>query len=333
MVDEVLDSPDGNAFQIVSIEGLVLLMRSQNLLSDFEKGTIIEKINALLLQPNRDESLNETAVIALRTISMTDPERFSSITMPNLAFNLPESLSKDQYLREQELNGVINKLEYLIQITCTVAWDTENSKIDPNNLVFTVYQKWLVSKAVKLFKQQDQLEYANVLLVAIYKGLEEFEAAVEMAKVTFGSLFDASTHPYFWIVQNLLKDIVRVKDVNGNPYVGLDFAVDKSQQVNDKFIRLVGDIITLVLRSKETTDKNNPIDNSSAVPSQVWALFSTDAPPSLDLSQQNLIKGPSDKCLANIISMSIVAGQQKGVSFRLLLDHFHISETIYLGVL
>jgi DNA repair/transcription protein MET18/MMS19 len=114
----------------------------------------------------------------------------------------------------------------------------------------------------------------------------------------------------------IYKHIVEVKQLDAKmPYVGFTLALGEDEQTVNKFVSLVGNITTLTLRSRQTTPKNNFLNsNDKSAPSQVWCLFINSAPESIDKTQMDLIGGPSEKLLANALSMSLVAGVHREVS-------------------
>jgi DNA repair/transcription protein MET18/MMS19 len=328
MTEKISDSPDGTQFRVTTIQGLVFLMSIQDLLSDFEKGAIIESLNEILLQPNQIDSLSEAAASALQKISTGDPVKFQQITLVNFMSKLPKSISADKRQRKSELDSVIDLLDSLTKIACTATCNAETgqsaTETDPKHYVFDVYQKALLSKLFDIIKQDGQLPYANVILGAIYRGLVSFDGVLdkELKSTHSAKPFVSSLHPYAWIPSTLLQQFVKIKHGPTNsetPYVGLDLPLDKDEVV-DRFVSLLGDIITLALRSNQTTAENNFLNSrnvqSPNVSSQIWSLFVENAPENLNSTQQDLIYGPGDKCLANALSMSLVAGVRREVSLR-----------------
>jgi DNA repair/transcription protein MET18/MMS19 len=327
MTDNISNSMDGIDFRAATINGLVVLMGIQSMLSDFEKGTIIESLNSILLQPNQIDTVRKEAVSALQKMSSSDPVNFQKITLANFMSKLPKNITADKTQSRVELDSVIYLFDSLVQIACTAICNSEESKVDidpePRDRVFTAFQKALVSKLINVLEHNGQLQYANIILGAIYQGLISYDAVLDLKSKSSAllklSVRNSWHHPYAWIVSELCKNIIEVKQLEGGmPYVGFRLTLDEDEETVNKFVSLLGNITTLVLRSGQTTTKNNFFNsldkNVPKAPSQVWSLFIEDAPESLDNTQLDLIDGPADKFLANVLSTSLVAGVRRKVS-------------------
>lgn len=326
MTENISNSPEGTQFRAVTIKGLVLLMSIPNLLSDFEKGTIIESLNSILLHPDQSDTISREAVLALQHMSSNDPASFATITLANFMSKLPKSLSTDKTQLKLQLDSVIYLLDSLARIactaTCTTAGHSATTDSDPKDRVFVAFQKALILKLTNILEQDGQLPYANIVLGAIFQGLIWYDDVLDLG-LKSDSLKSSGQnlwpHPYAWIVLELCKNVIKIKQAEStNPYIGLGFATNDEQTV-DKFVSLTGDIATLALRSSQTTVENNFLNNADADGpnscNQVWSLFSENAPRSIETTQQDLIEGPAEKCLANVLSMSLVAGVRREVSF------------------
>lgn len=326
MTANISTEAEGIEYRAATIKGLVVMMSTRNMLSDFEKGTIIESLNSTLLQPDQNDTIQKEAVSALQKMSSGEPENFQKITLTNFMNKLPKSISIDKTQRKSELDGVISLLDSLVQISCAAICDSEENKVedehDPRDRVFTALQKALVSKLTTILECDGQLQYANIILGAIYQGLLSYDGVLDLGLKSPSpekfALRNSQHHPYAWITMELYKPIAKVQQQEGGlPYVGLSLKFEEDEQARDKFVSLVGNITTLTLRSRQTTTENNFLNNlessSPNSPSQIWSLFVEDAPGSIDDSQMDLTDGPAEKSMANVLSMALVAGVRREV--------------------
>lgn len=326
MTDSISTTTDGVDYRAATIKGLVVLVDIQNMLSDFEKGTIIESLNSILLQSNLIDTVRKEAVSALQHISCSDPANFEKITLANFMSKLPRSISTDEIQGKLELESVIYLFDSLVQIACTaICYSETKAEIDLEyrDRVFTASQKAMLDKLINILEQDGQLQYANVILGAIYHGLNSYDAALALESKPAASFKvpagNSRHHPYAWITLELFKNIVKVKQLEGGiPYIGLR-TLEDDEQIMDKFVSLVARITTLTLCSGQTTTTNNffnnPDKSNPTTPSQVWSLFIENLPESIDTTQVDLIDGPPDKLLANVFSMSLVAGVRREVCY------------------
>jgi DNA repair/transcription protein MET18/MMS19 len=328
MTENISNSPDGTRYRAVTIKGLVLLMSIQNLLSDFEKGTIIESLNSILLKPNQIDTLSKEAVLALQKVSSGDPAKFQKITLTNFMSRLPKSISADRTQRKSELDSVIYLLDSLAKIACTATCDAGanqgNTETNPKDRVFLALQKALVAKLTDIIGHDGQLAYGNIILGAICQGIIWYEDTLTKESKSSSppeySARNPTYHPFAWIPLELCQRILMIKQPEaGMPYIGLRFSIVEDERTVDKFISLIGNISTLALRSSQTTAMNNflnsPNANSPNSCSQVWSVFIENTPGDIDTTQQDLVDGPAEKCLVNALSMSLVAGVRREVGF------------------
>jgi len=332
MTENLSDSESDTAFRVSTIRGLTCLMGIPNLLFDFESGTIISTLNKIAMDSTQLLQLHEVAVHSLRQISIQDPTRFGAITLPNFMAHLPESF-EDSRQRDVEKDRIIHILDSLVEIACTATCSGDGSSKDganPAHAVFDQFQESMLTKLFDVLKHKEQLPYAALFLAAISRGLELFDDVLNnvgtqiklpVQALDFRYAQDPSHHPYGWIVLRLYKQLAVIKDVHdyeageGIPYVGLNLKMDEDMGIMDEFVRLVGDIATKALRSAQTTYLNNFVNaEGSSAPSHIWSLFVDNCPESVDSTQMNLKDAPVDKGLANILSMSLVAGMNRTVS-------------------
>jgi DNA repair/transcription protein MET18/MMS19 len=321
-------------FGINVIKGLVLGARIPRFLSDYHKGTIISKFNDLLVQRSQAVAVHHEVVSALQQISVEDPDRFRDITMSTVMNSLPNYVSSDKDDLVDELNDIVFVLEALTQVACTGTCKVQYVII-PSNVVsnfrfrvFDQFQRSLMRKLFDVLLLQHQLPYANAILAAMFRGLELFDEtlAQEDAAGDVVPVLDPRTSPYAWIVIDLFRKLIKQKQhENGTlkslSYMGFAISLDDDPKVTDRFVSLLGRIATLALRSDQTTPMGNFLFNmdrdmiQEQRPSQVWYLFCEEKPADLiSMSQPSLDYGPAEKCLTNVLSMSLVAGIRREVS-------------------
>jgi DNA repair/transcription protein MET18/MMS19 len=216
--------------------------------------------------------------------------------------------------------------------------------------VFEEFQEALLKKFDAVLQIPNQLYYANAILAAVYRGLQLFDDVLE--KDEAGGDFQPSplpairslqliedvsekedsndvqssrvpeVGPYDWIIIGLYQKLVCQKAHQSGPlaklhHMGLKVNLQDPKD-SDLFVGLLGRITTLILRSSQTTPMNNFLFNNEkeGQPSQIWYIFCVEPPTeSIEISQQNLEFGPAEKGLMNVLSMSLVAGIRRDVSF------------------
>lgn len=328
-------------FQINTIKGLVLGTRIPGFLSDAQKGMTISEFNDLVMERSQKEAVHNEVVAALRQISVEDPERFHDITIPKIMVKLPGRISSDRNHVAEEMNEVLFILEAFMQIACTTICKVEYITPPPQGRanykfrVFDEFQRGLMQKLFSILLARDQLEYVNAILAAMYRGLQLFDEilAEEEAAGDAVPVLLPETSPYTWIVLGLYQKFLEQKEHESGSleklsYMGFTIILDKEEKINDMFVSLLGRITTSALRSNQTTrlnnflfDKDREMDREKQL-SQIWCLFCGEKPKDLiDVSQQNLEEGPAEKCLTNVLSMSLVAGIRREV--RPYLATFH----------
>ena len=324
--DPAIDTP----FRVNTIKGLLLGTRIPAFLSDYHKGTVISEFNDLVLDRSQKQAVHDEVVSALLNIHVEEPGRFRDITLSKFMSALPNRVSTDKDTLTEEMAEIIFVLEAFTKITCTMSCSIDTVPVPANTTtnykfrVFDGFQRGLMQKMFSILLLPHQLRYANALLAAMLRGLQlfdEVQAQDEATGVFVPALFPV-TSPYAWIVMELYQKLIEQKEHEEGSlaklsYMGLSIIQDQDEKVNDMFISLLGGITTLALRSSQTSPINNFLFNAEREkkPSQVWYLFCEEEPESLiDLSQQNLEEGPAEKCFANVLSMSLVAGIRREVS-------------------
>ena len=324
-----LGSPDDMAYTIALLKGLVILVVTPGLLLGFEIDTVVAKLNHSVVDFVQPKDIRDEAVAALQQLSMEYPSRFVSFTLPNFMSDLPSRMATTQWNKKEpskEIESIVACLNSLMEIACTNVCKVEADaiKVDfPQNAVFDAFQESLSIRFLEVILLPDQQLYANVILAAMAKGLDTFDAAVDEASTQ--NLITPRTnhekHPYAWMVLKLLKALTELKEFTNNTsgrppvkYVGLRVTLGSDPETTYRIVSVLGDLVQSALRSKQTTPINNFLNAGDASkPSQVWSLFCEGAPAELDDTQMNLWDGPMNGYLALTLSMSLVAGVNRTV--------------------
>ncbi|RQM05065.1 hypothetical protein DH86_00003646, partial [Scytalidium sp. 3C] len=282
MAQEAPSNSEEIQYRIETIKGLTLLARVPDFLTGYAKNTVFDILTATALDLRLDQKVYDESVTALQTISIEDPDAFRDIVLLNFFHKLPDVLSTDKDAQKAEIKTNIQILGGITKIACTSTCKVELAGGPPANAV--------TNHKYRLFDE----------LVVKQKSHENEPLATK-----------------------------------GEWYIGLqELPVGSNEQTNnsasevdmvaydDFFIQLVGKVATLALRSQRTTPLNNFLLNYDEEhlddPSQVWALFCPEIQKSsLTNSQLDLQYGPAEKCTANILSMSLMAGLRREDKSRL----------------
>jgi DNA repair/transcription protein MET18/MMS19 len=323
-------SSSNMSFGAAAIQGLVLSFKIPEYLSNVEKGIVVRELNSMLATPPKDNDIRLAALSSLQEISAVEPKTFQDITLLNYLEMLPDNVSQDADERKVELDIIVGHLQDLVQIACSRPCQKELSGGPPANMPssywhrnFDTMEKKLLDKLDLVLQNNGHLDYANVILAAICGGLQIFDTNLNLARTKAQEPMPANPKvgPYTYIVTALFQKIVEQKDhPNGLAgafelrYTGIKKPFD------DKFVQMVGRIAMWALRSDLTTPANNFLLNWNALfpdePSAIWTLFTPGTSlKSLSTSQQNLEHGPKDKCLANALSMYLLAGNRRTEPF------------------
>jgi DNA repair/transcription protein MET18/MMS19 len=305
-------------FGVPAVEGLVLLFQIPSYLSAVEQGMIVQELNTILFSPPQDNAICNAILSSLQKISAMEPETFHEITLTNIIEKLPDEVSRDGEAHKAQLEVILGHLQDLIEIACSQPCQRQlrngtgiSTASSYWHLNFDAMENKLLEKLDVVLQKNGQLEYANMILAAICGGLQFFDTNLNLARVKTPepSPLDPKIGPYTYIVKALFQKVVQRKDSLNSPYIGIKESFD------EKFIQMVGRTSMWALRSDLTTATNNMLLNWNTLhpdePSVIWTLFTPGPnPESLSTSQQNLEKGPVDKCLANVLSMYLLAGHR-----------------------
>jgi DNA repair/transcription protein MET18/MMS19 len=313
-------------FGVPAVQGLVLLFQVPSYLSAVEQGIIVQELNTILFSPPKDDDIRIAVLSSLQNISAAEPMTFQDITLMNFFEKLPDSLSRDEEERKTELEVVIGHLQDLVQITCYGPCQKELPDGPPVNdsssywhRNFDAMEKKLLKRLDLILQQSDNWDYANTILAAICGGLQIFDINLNLARTVSQEPMplDLQVGPYTYIVMHLFRKVVELKDYPSGPLGGFELRYTGIKKpFDEKFVQMVGRTAMWALRSDLTTPANNFLLNWNALfpnePSAIWTLFAPGPyPKSLNISQQNLESGPKDKCLANALSMYLLAGNRR----------------------
>ncbi|PMD41655.1 hypothetical protein L207DRAFT_528262 [Hyaloscypha variabilis F] len=305
-------------FGVPAVEGLALLFQIQSYLSAVEQGMIVQELNTILFSLPQDHEIRNAVLLSLQKISAMEPETFHEITLINFMEKLPETVSQNTKEREANLDIVVAHLQDLVEIACSQPCQRQLLNGTPINTAssywhrnFDAMEKKLLEKLDIVLGKNGQLEYAKAILAAVCGGLQLFDTSLRQARI--GSqeprALDRIVGPYSYILEALLPKVAQQKDSADGPYIGTNELVD------EKFVQMVGRTAMWALRSDLMTPENSMLLNWNIrhpdQPSAVWTLFTTGPiNDSLNRTQQDLRKGPKDKCLANALSMYLLAGHR-----------------------
>lgn len=325
MIKSISDSPDDVAFRISTIKGLVLLTKMPDLLLDYEQGTILSTLNKLAFESSQPREIHREAVVALQQVSIHDPVRFATITLPNFMSQLPRRAPKGWKIAEGNgVQRVVDSLQDLVEVACTTTcsdYFAGRPRDFPKHFVFNAFQNSLLEQALDILLDKEQEVYALVVLATMLQGLIQFDAALEKEDTAVVPSSDYPTHPYAWIVLRLYRSLAVVKETKNpdaggapTPYIGVNLEHDDTGMTH-RLVNIVGKIAMVALRSRQTTPANNFVNPGAASQlSQIWSLFIENAPSEIGDTQMHLQNAPSDKHLANELSMALVAGVDRKVS-------------------
>ncbi|KAH7354810.1 Dos2-interacting transcription regulator of RNA-Pol-II-domain-containing protein [Rhexocercosporidium sp. MPI-PUGE-AT-0058] len=314
-------SPDPS-LSVAAIKGLTLLFQIPGYLSTVEQGMIVQKLNELATSSVQDPEVAQTVVESLQQICSIEPTIFRGNTLLDFLQKLPEKISTDPEKSECELDAILGYLESLTEICCTVICKKEVENVTPVTAAssfwhrnFDAMVEKLLTKFVNVMSIDGQLRYAAALVATIANAIMTFDKTLEGARIAtqLPLLNDPTKGPYDYIILALFREIVVQKvDSNGQLFIGLKPSSFDSDL--DKLVRMVGRATMLAMRSKLTTPSNNLIlswnHQFPKEPSAIWSLLTHTGDGLLATTQKNLQQGPPDKCLANILSMSLLAGMQ-----------------------
>lgn len=307
------------SFGVPAVDGLVLLFQIPSYISAVEQGMIVQELNTILFAA-QDSEIRNAVLLSLQKISAMEPDTFHEITLTNFVEKLPDIVSRTHDEGMAKLDTIVGLLQDLVEIACSQPCQRElrngtaiNTASSCWHRNFDALENKLLEKLDAVLQKSGQLEYANTILAAICGGLQLFDTSLNQARtrVSEPKPLDPKIGPYSYIIKVLFQKVVRERESSSGPYIGIKDSVD------EKFVQIVGRTAMWALRSELTTAANSVLLNRKAIspdePSVIWTLLSPGpCPATLSTSQQNLENGPADKCLANVLSVYLLAGHRPG---------------------
>ncbi|KAI6712818.1 hypothetical protein JHW43_004635 [Diplocarpon mali] len=342
------DTGPDPVYGVAAIFGLKQIFQIPDYLSAFERGMIIQKLTDLALNPSGDSEIEKAVVDALQRISSIEPQVFGEITLSKLVDSLPVKVSEDPEKQKDEMESILARLENLVSISCTSVSETEFRDGPPAGSAagywhrnFDSMANKVLTKLNNIIQEGGQMRYATALVATIADGLRRFEETLTSARshATEPKPVNSSIGPYTYIVMELLSLTVAQKtDGNGDFFIGINpHILSAYAGAADTFVELVGRVAMLALRSKLTTTLNNFVlswnEKFTSEPSAIWSLFTHSKDASLAVSQQNLLQGPAEKCLANSLSMYLLAGSSPKSKEGLRISAGDLAATMILNAI
>jgi DNA repair/transcription protein MET18/MMS19 len=312
-------SEEADSYGVPAIQGLVLIFSIPYYLSDAEKGMMAGELVEITLKRDQIGDIQAESLSALGQISGMEPNLFQKIVLPAIMDKLPEKLSSEPEQQELELSSAISYLEDLVQIVSTSSSSSSTASYRQHN--FTAMQEKIVEKLGETMLHKGQLRFQHALLAAASAWFESSKG--DDTRPAGGPLRDLQRFreegQFGGPILQLFQKVVQPKEHISDPVLGYTGLADVGDNLDDKFIQLVGEYAMRALRDDSTTEENNFLttwDRSHPdEPSAIWTLFTKNTrPDSLASSQPNLLSAPADKCLANALSMYLIAGTRREVS-------------------
>lgn len=340
--DPEKDDPLG----LTALRGLTLLFRIPDYLSLDERKMVVSELCVIAQNDRVVDFLHNSVLNALTEMSASEPDIYQKTTLEHFASKLPKFLSSGAQ-RKDELSPIQWVLEDLIQIACSVVCRKENDMGRPpgspssfwyRNFDATIYKLlWVLDEALK---HKGQLPYARAIIIAVSLGLEKFDEAYTKACLVSKEDISRGVNegPYTWIVRRLFRVVLSQKHLGSSStdeltYIGISSLANSTIEFDDTTIEYVGRIAMLVLRSLRTRSDSNDFVrfthgdlNPGNLRAQLqgefrpqasafWTFFTTGGDlKTIARSQFKLQQGPKDKCLANVLSMYLLAGFAVNVS-------------------
>lgn len=318
--------PQDDSFGIPAIHGLALLFKIPGYLSDAEMGMVVEQLNRIALDLRDKKEIHAEALFALHQISL-EAEGVFKITLSNYVLELPEKISPvSPGSYPDELESVIFKLQDLIELSYTAPLKLR--RIDEKITTkmwhdhFDQLQSKLSDKLQSVLQQEGQQEYATAILGAICTSLEHFDETAQLRVDLDPTLLGT----YNTVVLDIIVKLVEQKRGPVLRYTAIKTLPD-GKLFDDKFVKFAGRAAMYALRSKLSAGQHNFIADWNrrfdGEPNCIWDLFTRGDENVFRAQQWDLIAGPPDKCLANVLSMYLVAGLRPQDKNQL---YFHVGD-------
>jgi DNA repair/transcription protein MET18/MMS19 len=310
-----------DSFALPAIHGLALLFKIPGYLSDAEMGMVVEQLNRIALELRDKKEIHAEALFALHQISV-EAEGVFKITLSNYILELPEKISpisSESY--PEELESVIFKLQDLIELSYTAP--PKIRRIDEKITTklwhdhFLELQSKLSDKLQSVLQHEGQQDYAHAILAAICTSVERFDETAQLKIDLDPTLLGT----YNTIVLDIIVKLAEQKRglvSNNRRYTAIK-TLPNGKPFDDKFVQFAGRTAMYALRSKLSAGQHSFIADwnrrFAGEPNCVWDLFTHGDGNVGRAEQWDLTAGPPEKCLANVLSMFLVAGLRPEVCF------------------
>jgi DNA repair/transcription protein MET18/MMS19 len=315
-----------DSFALPAIQGLALLFKIPGYLSDAEMGMVVEQLNRIALDLHGKEEIHAEALSALHQISV-EAEGVFKITLSNYILELPEKLSPiNSESHAEELESVIFKLQDLMELSCTAPPNLRRTDQKTTTKMwhdhFLELQRKLSDKLQSVLQHGSQQDYANAILATICTSVQRFDETAQLKIDLDPTLLGT----YNTIVLDIIVKLVEQKSgpaSNNLRYTAIK-TLPSGKIFGDTFVQFAGRTAMYALRSKLSVGQNSFIAEwnrkSAGEPNCVWELFTHGDGTIGRAKQSDLTAGPPEKCLANFLSMSFVAGLRSEVCFPFLVS-------------
>lgn len=294
---------------LFAITGLGSLLAVPNYLEESERSMIIR----LFIEVSLDQRLNVAVCAAssdnLAHVTTQSQQALRKVILPSIMERLPQKLSSDSQLQQSE---IVSISAYITSIVRIVAKASPLSG-DDRKLNFASMQQSLVDKIGEVLQFKDQAKYYHLLLAA---GPLWFEWT-EDARGDYSDSEVPTQGDFGGPIVELFRKVVQVK----GEYIGIACDQAGVMKFDQQSIQLVGQYAMYALRHTSTNSSNSFLLNPEpvTVQSPIWTLFSSqglDGP----TTQPDLRFASSDKWLANVLSMYLLAGVKKAVGYFLMIQ-------------
>jgi DNA repair/transcription protein MET18/MMS19 len=306
-----------DSFALPAVQGLALLFKIPGYLSDAEMGMVVEQLNQIALDLRDKTEIHAEALSALHQISV-EAEGVFKITLSNYILELPEKLppiNSESYA--EDLESVIFKLQGLIELSCTAP--PKLRRIDEKITTkmwhdhFHQLQSKLSDKLQSILQHGDQQDYANAILAAICTSVERFDETAQLKIDLDPTLLGT----YNSIVLDITIKLVEMKSApesNKGRYAAIK-TLPNGKLFDDTFVQFASRTVMYALRSKLSAGQHNFIAEWNRRFAGEPDLFTHGDRNVGRAERWDLTAGPPEKCLANVLTMSLVAGLRPEVCF------------------
>ncbi|CZR54116.1 uncharacterized protein PAC_03999 [Phialocephala subalpina] len=320
-----------------AVEGLAMLIDLPEFYSELTKARVIKSI-VQVHSSTVHEDTRMQCVGVLQTITSNNPSVFANAILPTVFNKLPNQINYEYESADdcdKKIGDTIKVLQELADIACNEVCQKDLVAVGEREQAsgywhrnFDALVHKLLLKLDEVVTLEKQLDYAYAIVLTIHEALEKFEKALDKARASQLTIepkpANPDTGPYAYLVSKLFEMLdPQQQRHEPNPYREENswFTAIRVHDANplttDRLVALVGKISLVVLRSKTTTDANNFLLkwNRNVEEHAASALSSLFTGGNLEYDmhmldhwQADVRFGPQEKCLANVLSMYMIAG-------------------------